>query len=66
MVRILALIAAVIIAISLLWIGGEMHYRGCVEAVKASTIPPYKDSLSDQTVTPNPGPAVARCSRLPF
>ncbi len=67
----LGVIIGLLILASLLWIGGEMHYRSCLRAAEASfpyAIPepnPYKDGGS---VAADPEPrrrAIRECSRVP-
>lgn len=50
---------AVLVALSLLWIGGESHYRGCVDAAVARSA--GDDALSRLVRTRD----VESCSRLP-
>ena len=58
---IVALVCAVIAAISLLWIGGEEHYQSCVTAAAARSAG-ANDALSRLVR----GRAVNDCSRWPF
>lgn len=65
----------------LLWIGGEMHYRNCIDAATATTPPPRAAEASstqediDRALAGKPpaqpadtsrAEAVAGCSRWPF
>jgi hypothetical protein len=66
--RVLAIAVSLVIAVSLLWMAAETHYRGCVEAATART-----DRLSgDDRVLDQLAEGGARvssiegCSRLPF
>jgi hypothetical protein len=51
---------AILVALTLLWIGGELHYQGCVEAASQRT--PGDDGLSRLVRMKN----IDDCSRLPF
>jgi hypothetical protein len=56
-----ALGCAVLIALSLLWIGGEMHYRNCLDAAELR-VGTGVDDLSRLARSQ----AVDSCSRSPF
>jgi hypothetical protein len=51
---------AILLVLALLWIGGELHYQGCVEA--AAQRNPGDDDLSNLVRVRD----VNDCSRLPF
>jgi hypothetical protein len=62
--RIVCIVIATLIALSLLWLATETHYRGCVEAATARTATPRTDLPNN--VFSDRKPAVDGCSRLPF
>jgi hypothetical protein len=59
--RTIALVAAVVAALALLWMAGETHYRACVEAVQVRS-GPGTDALSRLARSDG----VEKCSRLPL
>lgn len=59
--RIFAIVVSVLALIALFWIGGEIHYQGCVDAVAAKT-QGANDNLT-RLVRAN---AVEKCTRSPF
>jgi len=72
MTRRIALGIAALAAVGLLWIGGETHYRACVEAAEAANPVQVMKSasiLDPGQVVVGKGArrrAVDGCSRLPF
>ena len=59
-----ALVLAALGVLTLLWIGGELHYENCVAAAEAETRPAgSSSSLSRRGEFEQ---RVAGCSRLPF
>ena len=76
------IVIGVLVLAGVLWIGGELHYRGCVDAAEAAhpaTVAGRSSILdsdnifddagrSEPTEKPNPerARAVRGCSRLPF
>lgn len=60
MVRALGVVIGVSLVIALLWIGGEMHYRNCIQTVSATVESDLL--LGDEEKLKG----LADCSRLPF
>jgi hypothetical protein len=58
-----------LVLLALLWIGGEVHYRGCIDAAKAAYPVVKGSSLLNNTSDANGAKRRARiagCSRVPF
>jgi hypothetical protein len=64
--RILGAVIAAVIALSLLWLASEEHYRGCVEAAQARTPAPTREFADVKPGGADRRKAVDGCSRLPF
>jgi hypothetical protein len=56
----LALAVALLVALALLWIGGEMHYNNCVK--KAEVVSPGESGLSILARKQD----ISKCNRSPF
>ena len=72
MAKVLGAIAALILAVGVLWGAGELHYRNCVDAAKASGAPNVETlqdkarrALAGESAGPTVRERIRGCSRLP-
>lgn len=61
--RLAALVAVIVVAISLLWLATEAHYGNCLDAVRTEQVGRTPASIVQGE---SPKSRVEGCSRLPF
>ena len=64
--RVVLIVCAVIVALSLLWIAGEQHYQSCIEGQVAKGGGAPAMWGDDDSSLFSPDVNTKKCSRIPF